>query len=261
MNNKPDFSFDRTLTPEELNFWTSFFDHFPFEHNQNIQFMHSSFLEQLKKLNDSENYYEKIKILKTKDELDSFIREQAIPPFNKEAYSKIIDNFDKIFPDSRPIEIFLMSMYGATIQSWKLGITKNGINILPNEESISVTNYVPQLAMIADFMNERASQIFPNLNLQPIKISGEKILFDKENNERILFKIEKNCFAKQLSEDNNKIFSYDFSHTFSENNDYSQQIYSPFDEVQSRFIKTIEKHFLEQKLDSKQNCSNKRIKI
>jgi hypothetical protein len=254
MNNKPDFSFDRTLASEELNFWSTFFDYFPCHHNRCLQSLVSYFAKEIKGTNDIEDYYEHIKTFETKEELINFMNGQDLPEAVKENYPRVIKDLDKIFPDSNPVDLFLMSIYGAYIQGWELELNQNGINLVPGGRSVDLTTYVPQLAMVVDLMNERAAQIFPHLNLKPIKVSGEKVLIDeKDGNKTFKIKIEKNSLiTRMVINKRDDSFSHDFSVTFNENGDISKEIYSPLQQEQKKFITVINKHFLENELTSKE---------
>lgn len=262
MNKKTDFSFDRILTPEELNFWSTFFDYFPCHHNRYFQSILSSFSKEIIKENtEIEDYYEKVKLFNTKDELVSLIADSTFSKPARENYGKIIKDLDKIFPDSKPIELFLMSLYGGFIQDWTLELKPNGINLLPGDKPLDQITYVPQLAMVCDLMAERIFQLFPKLNLKPIKISGEKILINNKNNTALAISIKNSGLVERfnIQDGNKKVL--DFGFTFSTNTIEEKEIYAPLQKEQVKFISLVQKHYLEITLDTKESCYNIKRKI
>lgn len=257
MNTQPDFSFNRTLTNEELNFWSTFFDHCPFSEYGYIQEIISAFTK------DSnfnlQEYSVKIKFLNSKEQLIELFDTSNFSSSCRLGYSKAINKLDKIFPNSKPLNLFFMTLYSGICQNMNFEFTPQGLNLLHNDRP----THVCELAFLADFMSERATQIFPHLNIKPIKLIGENTYEHKRSGARYILSIDGSLVnrTKDLNNKGTYEFGSEVSYDFSQNTREKLKIYAPLEEKQSQLIKLIEKNYLESTLEVNKTSYNKKIKI
>lgn len=258
MNTIPDFKFDRVLTNEEFNFWSSFFDHCPFDNYVYTQGIISSFAKEKKSL-DLNDYYEKIKKFEHIDELiELFNNSKLTIPF-KENYSKAINKLDKIFPNSKPLELFFMSIYSGFCQNMNFELTSVGLNALPSERA----THVAELGFLVDFMESRATQIFPHLNINPVKLSGAKT-YTHEKSKAVYTICINNSLVTRVTNENKKNhyeFAFDVGYDFSRNTNEKLEIYSGLGNEQETLLKLIEINYLESTLKVNKSSYNNKIKI
>jgi hypothetical protein len=259
MNTQPDFTFDRTLTQEELNFWSTFFDHCPFGDYCYIQSLISAFAKETTIKFDLEEYYEKIKSFQNDNELIELFDKSDLPYMFKENYPKVLSKLEKIFPNSKPLDLFVMSLYSGFCQNMNFELTHDGINLLPS----SRPTHVVGLALLVDFMGERATQIFPHLNIQPINLSGEKTYTDNKSKAIYTLCISKSLVKRLTNENPNKAyeFAFEVGYDFSKNTNDKLEIYAPLGYEQEKFLKFIEKNYLENTLQTNKNRYNNKTKI
>jgi hypothetical protein len=259
MNTQPDFQFDRTLTTEELNFWSTFFDHCPFSDYCYIQSFVSAFAKETTIKFDLEEYYEKIKSFTDKDELIQLFDKSDLPEMFKQNYPKVLSKLEKIFLNSKPLDLFFMSLYSGFCQNMNFELTSNGVNLLPN----SRPTHVAELAFLVDFMGERATQIFPHLNIQPIKINGEKTYTNNRSKAVYTLSISKSLVRRLTNENpNNKYdFAFEVGYDFSKNTNDKLEIYSSLGYEQEKLLKLIQKNYLEYTLQINKNRYNNKTKI
>ncbi len=276
METNPHFLFDKELTPKELNFWSTFFDHFPCHHHRNIQFIINSFSKQLSRnslnlvevylrLNDSQTNQEMFYI---------FSKQYEIKEYIFESYIKTVTDLNKIIPDRKPIELFLMSIYSGFIQDWNLELSSKGISLInTNSNELSRKTYVPQLAMVADLMAGRIQDIFPKLDISPINISGEiKLDAKQQDYESYIFSHKKSKYLNYLSSSNfspiiertsilNKIKKFDFSYDFSKNTEDIKGLYSPLQYEQNTLLNLIRINYIKSTIQNNDIITKNKFKI
>lgn len=281
MIKSPHFIFDRTLDSEELNFWSTFFDHFPCHHNRYCQSLihHFSKEEKIDHKINIVSYYELFKDCESNEEMFELINESDWNHPTKSNFPNIIKDLNKIIPSAKPIELFLMSIYGGNVQDWSLKLTPNGINLNVLEGNyIDKITYVPQLAMITDLMAGRINEIFSSVNFKPIKITGKKEIFEissgnYDRNQSFLISIKENNESTYLNNNNNSTLvirrkmcedfsSYiDLAFDCSANAVESKNISSPLGNEQSKLIKLIQLTSLSKSLNMKEISYNRKSKI
>jgi len=259
MNKTPEFLFDRTLNNEELNFWTNFLDNFPFHRQAYTQALISYFSKNFTESIDLDESYKTIQEFKTKEELVNYFKKDGASIQFIENYPLIIDKLDTFFPNSKPVQLFLMSLYVGCIQNMNFEISSTGIHILPTDRKIKVSTYIPELAFIVDFMGQRANEIFPNLNMKSVTISGEVALKEKSSDESYVIKVENNIVKRFLVTEKENIF--EFGYDFSQNSDDRKDIYSPLQYEQKRLLRAIQDYYLRNSLEINSLKPNNKLKI
>lgn len=259
MNIQPDFSFDRTLTNEELNFWSTFLDHCPFGDYIYTQGIISAFAKETKINFNLEEYYLKIKEFKTNEQLIELFNNSDLSVSFKEYYPKAISKLDTIFPNSTPLNLFFMSLYSGFCQNMNFEITPEGVNLLPNPRP----THVVELALLVDFMGGRATQLFPHLNIEPVKLTGERTY--KQNKSEAIYTLTIDGNLVKRSSDMNNKNTYEFAHEvaydFSKNTNAKLETHAPLAYEQEKFLKLIEKNYLESILQVNKKSYNNKIKI
>ena len=274
---KNQFIFLKELNKEELNFWATFFDYFPCHHNRYFQSVINHMSKQVpgKETINIDSWYEILKDCKTNDDMiNLFLSKHEWSEPIKKCFPKIINTLNKIVPNSKPIELFLLSIYGGSIQDWDLETSSKGINFIGTEsKDLERKTYVPQLAMIADLISGRLNEIFPNIQIKPNQLIGEVYLTTQENKEGLHFlakESNKNSYyssnfsstkiirsKKSANEEN---YNVQFQYDFSQNTDDHKECYAPLLYEQVNLLKLIQKHYLSSSLDSKKSLE-KRMKI
>ncbi len=260
MNTTPDFIFNRTLTDDELKFWSNFFDKFPFHRQAYTQALISLFSKNLSESIDLDETYRAIQGFQAKEELiNHFFKDNNEYTQFNENYPLIINKLDEFFPNSEPVQLFLMSLYGGCIQNMNFEISANGVHVLPTDRTIKICTYVPELAFIVDFMGNRANEIFPHLKLEPIKVSGEVNLKEKKGDGEYLIKIEKNTVKRFIIED--KSLNFEFGYDFSQNSEDRHDRYAPLQYEQTRLLRAIQDSYLRKALDINEPKNTNKNKI
>jgi hypothetical protein len=259
MNTKPDFSFDRTLTDEELNFWSTFFDHCPFGDYIYTQGIISAFAKETKINLNLEEYYLKIKEFKNNDKLIELFNNSDLSVSFKDYYPRAINKLDKIFPNSKPLNLFFMSLYSGFCQNMNFELTAQGVNLLPNRRP----THVVELALLVDLMGGRANQLFPHLDIKPVKLTGENT-YKQDKSEEIYTLTIEGSLVKRSADKINKgtyEFAYEVAYDFSKNTNTKLEIHAPLAFEQENFLKLVEKNYLESILQVNKTSYNNKIKI
>lgn len=277
MTNTPHFSFNRTLSPEELNFWSTFFDYFPCHHTRYFQSAINIFSKQISgkfqdKL-DLDFLYQKVKACNTNQEMFDFLNQQDLNDNAKHAFKKIIADFTKIIPNAKPVELFLLSIYSGNIQDWNLELQPNGINLSSIKgQDIERKTFVTELAMVTDLMAGRLIEIVPSLNFEPIVTSGKQGIINSNNEKYIIF-VEPNknnayfsndgasMLAGRIKISNEKEHELEFAFDYSKNSNEQKNIYAPLAQEQNNLINIIRKNYLDNVLSTQEVRYNIKRKI
>lgn len=271
MPTNPHFLFERELTKEEFNFWSTFFDHFPCHHNRYIQSFISTFAKQIpqKEEFNLETAYHALKNSQSNEEMiETLSRLNNWMPNVIDKYAKTIHALDKIIPNNKPIELFLFSIYSGFIQDWNLELSSKGISLI-NEGEISRKTHVPQLAMVADLMAGRLKDIFPTLDIAPISLKGETLLSNQKESYFFAHKKGiKNCYLSNPNYGSiiqryfviNNEKKLEFNYDFSQNTDDQKSIYAPLQYEQNKLLVIIQNNYLNSSLKH-QSEQVRRIKI
>lgn len=247
------FDFDKPLTFKEHIFWSDFFNNFPSSSNIYLQ----SWIRKYSDLKVLIADFEKIKFSQSYNSL----KEST----NYDYFLKAIKSYERIFPEGKKENHFLMCIYGLTCQEWDLEITKDCV-FIPRTPSFEQKNWnkstVPvTLAMVSDLMAGRINHIYPSLkDVNPVGLKGEVKLPIPDD--FLLLKVEGSTAKRYLFKGDNYnygFFDLDFEYSFARNGE-DNIFLSPFGKQQKNFLSVLHHQKIEDILGPK-NTTGLKVKI